>query len=74
MLVLTRKTHQKIIIKNKDSNPIGIITVTRIQGDKVQLGFEADTDTRFFREELLPEKELEEAKVACKTNKEALKT
>lgn len=65
MLVLTRKSEEKIIIgKNKNV----VITVLRVQGDKVSLGFEAAPDIPICREEVFaapqtscPEQELQEA-------------
>lgn len=50
MLVLTRKPEEKIVIgKNKKI----VITILKIQGDKVSIGIEADRDTPIFRDELL---------------------
>lgn len=60
MLVLTRKREEKITI-GKD--PEIVITVLKIQGDKVSIGIEADRNTPVFRSELLsrehPRKEKE---------------
>lgn len=50
MLVLTRKTEQKIRI-GKDV----IITVLKVQGDYVSIGIEAPRELQIVREELLPE-------------------
>lgn len=51
MLVLTRKTEEKIIIGDKEKI---IITILRIQGDKVSIGIEADRHTfPVYRNELL---------------------
>lgn len=50
MLVLTRKREEKIVI-GKD--PQIIITVLKIQGDKVSIGIEADRGTPIYRSELL---------------------
>lgn len=50
MLVLTRKREEKITIGN---NPEIVITVLKIQGDKVSIGIEADRNTPVFRTELL---------------------
>lgn len=61
MLVLTRKPEEKIIIGKK--NKI-VITVLRIQGDKVSIGIDADKELYpVYREELIneiPEDELRE--------------
>jgi carbon storage regulator len=50
MLVLTRKTEEKIVIGKK--NQI-VITILKIQGDKVSIGIEADKETPIYRFELL---------------------
>lgn len=50
MLVLTRKPEEKIVIgKNRKI----VITILKIQGDKVSIGIEADKETPIFRNELL---------------------
>ncbi len=50
MLVLTRKAEEKIVIgKNKKI----VITILKIQGDKVSIGIEADKETPIYRNELL---------------------
>lgn len=51
MLVLTRKAEEKIVI-GKGPNKI-VITILRIQGDKVSVGIEADKETPIYRDELL---------------------
>lgn len=48
MLVLTRKTEQKIRIGNNI-----VITVLKIQGEQVSLGIEAPKELQIVREELL---------------------
>ncbi len=50
MLVLTRKSEEKITI-GKDKKIV--ITILKIQGDKVSIGIEADKDTPIFRNELI---------------------
>lgn len=50
MLVLTRKASQKIHIGNDI-----IITVVRVDGNRVRLGIEAPTDVAIQRSELLTE-------------------
>lgn len=50
MLVLTRKTEEKIVIGK--NNQI-VITILKIQGDKVSIGIEADKETPIYRFELL---------------------
>lgn len=58
MLVLTRKSEEKITI-GKDKKVV--ITILKIQGDKVSIGIEADKETPIFRNELIEEepKEME---------------
>lgn len=48
MLVLTRKSEQKIRIGNDI-----VITVLKVQGDQVSIGIEAPKDLQIVREELL---------------------
>lgn len=55
MLVLTRKSEEKITI-GKDKKII--ITILKIQGDKVSIGIEADKETPIFRNELIEGAEL----------------
>lgn len=52
MLVLTRKSEEKITIGKEKKITI---TILKIQGDKVSIGIEADKDTPIFRNELLEE-------------------
>lgn len=58
MLVLTRKTEEKITIGQGDSKVV--VTILKIQGDKVSVGIEADKRTPVFRNELIanPQTEL----------------
>lgn len=55
MLVLTRKSEEKITI-GKDKKII--ITILKIQGDKVSIGIEADKETPIFRNELIESQEM----------------
>ncbi|MBJ7450003.1 MAG: carbon storage regulator [Parachlamydiales bacterium] len=48
MLVLTRKSEQKILIGEQI-----VITVLKVYGDQVSIGIEAPADMRIFREELV---------------------
>lgn len=57
MLVLTRKSEQKIII-GRDKQIT--ITILKVQGDQVSVGIQADGEIPIYREELLHEKESEE--------------
>lgn len=53
MLVLTRKSEEKIVIGR--GNAKVTITVLKIQGDKVSIGIEAPPELPIWREELLDE-------------------
>jgi carbon storage regulator len=48
MLVLTRKENERIVIDGRI-----IVTVVRVQGDKIRLGIEAPREVPIMREELL---------------------
>ena len=50
MLVLTRKSEQKILIGNNI-----VITILRVCGDQVSVGIDAPKEMRIFREELVKE-------------------
>lgn len=52
MLVLTRKLDEEIIINDGNGN-IVVVTVLKIQGDKVSLGVKAPPQTQIWRKELL---------------------
>lgn len=56
MLVLTRKSEEKIVIGKQD--PI-VITILKIQGGKVSLGIEADKKWEILRQELIEPKQKE---------------
>ena len=47
MLVLSRKVGEKILIGNNI-----VVTVVKVQGDKIRLGFEAPIEIVIIREEL----------------------
>ncbi len=47
MLVLSRKTHQRIRLGDAI-----VVTVVSVAGDRVRLGIEAPSDVRVLREEL----------------------
>lgn len=51
MLVLTRKLLEKIVA-GKGEDEI-VITILKIQGDKVSIGIKAKKDTPIYRHELL---------------------
>lgn len=65
MLVLTRKSEQKIII-GKDI----IITVLKVQGDQVSIGIEAPKSVQILREEIFLE--IQRENTAGMINKEAV--
>ncbi len=49
MLVLSRKTHQRIMLGDAI-----VVTVVGVTGDRVRLGIEAPSDVRVLRAELQP--------------------
>ena len=51
MLVLSRKKDEKIIIRVPNQKDI-ILTVVRIENNRVRLGFEADLNVVILRSEL----------------------
>lgn len=53
MLVLSRKVSERIMVDNGRI----VITVVRIDGDKVRLGLEAQKDVKIDREEVFWAKE-----------------
>lgn len=55
MLALTRRVGEEVIIGDPD-NPMGMIRVVQIQGDKVRLAFDFPRDTPINRSELADEK------------------
>lgn len=58
MLVLTRKTDERIMI---DRGRI-VVTVVRVQGEKVRLGIEAPAGVEIHREEIFIQAEAERNK------------
>ncbi len=66
MLVLTRKSEEKIVIGKKKQI---VITILKIQGDKVSIGIEAPDDEPIMRKELYERSNDGEAR---RRNKEAL--
>ena len=52
MLVLSRKTNERIVITTPSGDQI-VVTLVAIFEAKVRIGFEAGRDVRIFREELL---------------------
>ena len=52
MLVLTRRVEEKIVIG--EDNKV-VITILKIQGDRVSIGIEANKETPILRYELIEE-------------------
>jgi carbon storage regulator CsrA len=55
MLVLSRAIHESIVIRTPDGYTIRIFP-TRIRGDRVRIGIEADRSVVIRREEIPPSK------------------
>jgi carbon storage regulator CsrA len=56
MLVLTRKSKEKIIIRGRDGEETIEITILKIQGGKASIGIQAGRQWEVLREELVTEK------------------
>lgn len=72
MLVLTRKSEQKIIIGNNigcDDKNI-VITILKVQGDQVSIGIKAPKKTLIYREEIY--KEIEKANTGGAVSKDSV--
>ena len=53
MLVLTRKSQESVVVGRLDSNePMLTVTVLDVNGGKVRLGFEGDSDVPIHRFEV----------------------
>jgi carbon storage regulator len=52
MLVLSRKTHERILIRIADMEVW--VSVEKVHGDKVSLGVDAPPDVEILREEIVP--------------------
>jgi carbon storage regulator len=55
MLALTRRVGEEIVIGDPE-NPLGVIRVVDIHGDKVRLAFDFPRDTQINRRELAEQK------------------
>lgn len=55
MLALSRKVGEKVVIGDPD-NPLGVVQVVAVQGDKVKLGFDFPRDVPINRSELADRK------------------
>ena len=62
MLVLSRKVSERILIGGDV-----VVTVVRVQGDKVRIGVEAPDDVAIVREEIVGREQAEDHPVAIKT-------
>lgn len=70
MLVLTRKPEEKIVIGEDQKI---VITILKIQGDKVSVGIKAPDKIPIYREELL-KKEIEQSNQRGAVNKQMIST
>ena len=55
MLALTRRVGEEVVIGDP-SNPVGVIRVVEVHGDKVRLGFDFPQDVPINRRELAEQK------------------
>ena len=55
MLALTRRVGEEVVVGDP-SNPLGVIRVVDIHGDKVRLAFDFPRDTQINRRELADQK------------------
>ncbi len=53
MVMLTRTPGQRVMIKDDAGLVIATVMVSRVRGDQVRLGFEAEPEVHFVREEIL---------------------
>ncbi len=60
MLALTRRVGEEVVIGDP-KNPLGIIRIVDIHGDKVRLSFDFPRDTAINRKELADQKARQEA-------------
>ena len=58
MLVLSRRTNEKLIIETTDG--VVVVVVTRVKGDTVRLGIDAPRTVRVWRKELHDSAEAED--------------
>ena len=63
MLALTRRVGEEIVIGDP-SNPLGVIRVVDIHGDKVRLAFDFPRETEINRRELADQKAKQAAEKA----------
>lgn len=55
MLALTRRINEEVVIGDPD-NPLGVIRVVSVHGDKVRLSFDFPRDVKINRRELADQK------------------
>jgi carbon storage regulator CsrA len=55
MLALTRRVNEEVVIGDP-SNPIGIIRIVAVHGDKVRLAFDFPREVKINRRELAEQK------------------
>lgn len=53
MLVLSRRKHERILLKDANGVVIGYVVIADIRGDKARIGFELPDSIRIAREELV---------------------
>jgi carbon storage regulator CsrA len=53
MLVLSRKKDERIVLRDENDNPLAVITIVRIDANKVRVGIDANSDITVLREELI---------------------
>lgn len=54
MLVVTRREHEEVLIGDP-ADPIGVVSIHAIQGDRVRVGFEFPRDIDIHRREVAEE-------------------
>lgn len=60
MLMLTRTPGQQVMIKDAAGKVIATVVVSRVRGNQVRLGFVAEPEVHFVREEILDRTENEQ--------------
>lgn len=70
MLALTRRVGEEIVIGDP-SNPLGVIRVVDIHGDKVRLAFDFPRETEINRRELADQKAKQAAEKAAQEAEQA---
>ncbi len=60
MLALTRRINEEVVIGDPE-NPLGVIRVVSVHGDKVRLSFDFPRDVKINRRELADQKKMNNA-------------